>query len=138
MDKWGGIALLIPIFGIVMPFLTAIVIVGLVAYTKNRARKDMQETIRLAIDKGQPLPTEMIEAMTRSMKPPSSAQRDLRFGIIWLAVGIGIALFGSLMAINDHDDVFPALAFGAIPATAGVALIILSYFNPNKSDKPQV
>lgn len=136
MDKWGGIALLIPIFGIVMPFMTAIVIVGLVAYSKNRARKDMQETIRMAIDKGQPLPTEMIEAMTRSMKPPSSAQRDIRNGIIWLAVGIGITIFGSLMAVNDHEDVFPALAFGAVPATIGIALIILSFFNPNKTDKP--
>ncbi len=137
MDKWGGIALLIPIFAIVMPFLTGIVIVGMVGYSKNRARKDMQETIRMAIDRGQPLPTEMIEAMTRNMKPPSSAQRDIRNGIIWLAVGLGIAICGSLLSISDNESVLPPLAFGAVPATIGIALIALSFFNPNKGDKPK-
>lgn len=107
-------------------------------YLKSRERQELQTTVRHAIDKGQELPPELIDAMTREVasKLPSRT-RDLRRGVIWLAVGIGVAAFSYLsnMGWNDHDMEGAAgalLGISAIPATIGLAFIILSFFNPNK------
>lgn len=108
------------------------------SYLKSREKRDIQATVRHAIDKGQQLPADLIDAMTKDVasKLPSRT-RDLRRGVIWLAVGVGIAAFGALsdMGFNDNDwsEIGNGL-FGvaAIPATIGIAFIILSFFNPNK------
>jgi hypothetical protein len=107
-------------------------------YMKAREKRDIQQTVRHAIDKGQELPAELIDAMTRDVasKLPSRT-RDLRRGVIWLAVGFGIAAFGLLIdfGFNDRDleDIGNGLlGVAAIPATIGLAFIVLSFFNPNK------
>jgi hypothetical protein len=126
------------IVGIVFGALTAIVFGPI--YLKFREKREIQETVRHAIDKGQDLPVELIDAMTKdvSSKLPSRI-KDIRRGIIWLAVGIGIAAFG---LINDMgwggDDDWGGhvgnglLGVAAIPATIGLAFIALSFFNKNK------
>ena len=58
-------------------------------YFKSMERQKMADTLRVAIEKGQPLPTEVIEAMSSNVRSPGlppSPQRDLRTGIIWLGV----------------------------------------------------
>ena len=76
--------------------------------------------------------------MTRDVasKLPSRT-RDLRRGVIWLAVGIGFAAFSYLSNLgwNDHDMEGASAAMmglAAIPVTVGLAFIVLSFFNPNK------
>jgi hypothetical protein len=58
----------------------------------------MQATVRAAIEKGQPLPPELVEALSKDVRPKtvSSAHRDMRIGVILLAVAGGVALTGSL------------------------------------------
>lgn len=126
---------LIPLAGIGM----IIAIVLGPVYLKSRERAAMQETVRHAIDKGQPLPPELIDAMTRDVaKKLSSRTKDLRLGVIWLAVGVGIAAFGLLTGASLHSDGWgndfgnPLLGIAAIPSTIGLAFIVLSFFNPNK------
>ena len=124
------------IVAIVFSAITAIVFGP--SYLKSREKREMQTTIRHAIDKGQALPPELIDAMTRDVasKQPSRT-RDLRRGVIWLAVGIGFAAFSYLSNLgwNDHDMEGASAAMmglAAIPATIGLAFIVLSFFNPNK------
>ena len=99
----------------------------------------MQETVRRAIDKGQPLPPEVIDAMTKDVaKNLPSSTRDIRRGIIWLAVGVGIAAFSLINGMGWDNDGWDnhvgsgMLGFAAIPATIGLAFIVLSFFNKNK------
>lgn len=129
----------IPIFAIFAVFgsLTAIIVGP--GYLKSRERREMQETLRHAIDKGQDLPPEVIDALTRDVsKNLPSRTKDIRRGIIWLAVGIGIAAFGLITGGsvgNDWDgNHFDTglLGISAIPATIGLAFIALSFFNKNK------
>ena len=109
------------------------------SYLKSREKREMQQTVRHAIDKGQQLPPDLIDAMTKDVasKLPSRT-RDLRRGVIWLAVGIGIAAFSFLtdMGWDRGDDWHEIgsglLGFAAIPVTVGLAFIVLSFFNPNK------
>ncbi|MDP2116215.1 MAG: DUF6249 domain-containing protein [Brevundimonas sp.] len=129
---------LIPVIAIVAFFGTIVAIVFGPTYLRSRDRRETQQTVRHAIDKGQELPPELIEAMTRDVasKLPSRT-RDLRRGVIWLAVGIGIAAFGLLSNMGwDHRAMENVgngmLGVAAIPATIGLAFIVLSFFNPNK------
>lgn len=128
----------IPIIGILAVFgsLTAIVVGP--SYLKTRERRDMQKTVRAAIDKGQPLPPEVIDALSKeAARNIPSRTRDIRRGIIWLAVGVGIAAFGLINDFSSHGGWDEHIGDGllgvaAVPATVGIAYLILSFFNKNK------
>ena len=124
------------IVGIVFAAITAIIFGP--TYLKSREKREVQATVRHAIDKGQAQPPELIDAMTKDVasKLPSRT-RDLRRGVIWVAVGVGIAAFGMLSELGWNDRDVEMLGNGllgvaAIPFTIGVAFIVLSFFNPNK------
>lgn len=102
-------------------------------WLKGRERQELQALLRSAIDKGQPLPPEAIEALTKNVKAPSTSFGDLRTGIIWLAIGLGIALLGFIMGYVHADAFHPILAAGSIPTVIGLAYILLSFINPNKA-----
>lgn len=121
---------------ILVPLAFFAMIVGIVvgpAILKSRERREMQATLRAAIDKGQPLPPDVIDALSReNIKPPATAARDLRLGVILLAVSIGIALMGFGVSFSDWESFFPMVGISAIPGMIGLAFIVLSAFNKNK------
>lgn len=128
-----GLEVLVPLAPFIM--ITAIVVVP--AILKSKERKEMQATLRSAIEKGQPLPPEVIEALSKdNIKPPATAARDLRVGVILLAVGIGVALFGYAFnfvgGFEESKAVAPIIGLAAIPGMIGIAFSILSVFNKNK------
>jgi len=133
----------IPIFAIFAVFGSITAIVVGPSYLKSKERREMQATVRAAIDKGQPLPPEVIEALsTEATKNIPSRSRDIRKGIIWLAVGIGMAAFSLINEMRGFGDGWEngdgpnfdggLLGLAAIPITIGLAHLVLSIFNKNK------
>jgi hypothetical protein len=131
----------IPIFAIFAVFGSITAIVVGPTYLKSKERREMQATVRAAIDKGQPLPPEVIEALGReATKNLPSRTRDIRRGIIWLAVGIGMAASSMINEMRDFGDDWSGgpnfdgslLGISAIPITIGLAFIVLSFFNKNR------
>jgi hypothetical protein len=120
--------ILIPISMFAM--IAAIVIVP--GWLKSRERTEMQNTLRAAIDKGQPVPPEVIDALTKNVKLPSSALSDVRTGVIWIAIGVGIGVFGYFVSYEADEALRPMIGIGAIPVIIGATFVILSFFNPNK------
>jgi hypothetical protein len=122
---------LIPLVAIVMPFIFVICIVGFTFLKDYRTRKLQQETIRYLIDKGQPIPPEMMQ-LTEIKKPKD----DRRNGIILIAVGISLYFF--LNKGIGMDDVGENLGWcGLIPGLIGVAMLInwmLEHKSKNKND----
>jgi len=127
---------LIPIIAISMPFIMVIAIVVIPAWLKSKERREMQATLRAAIEKGQPVPPEMIEAMTKNVKIAPTALSDIRTGVIWIAVGLGIGLLGFMIGFREAEAFHPLLGIGGIPVIIGVAYVVLSFFNPNKAKQP--
>ncbi|WP_226633640.1 DUF6249 domain-containing protein [Brevundimonas poindexterae] len=126
----------IPVVAILAVFGTITAIVVGPSWLKSRERREIQATVRSAIDKGQPLPPEVIDALSKDItKNLPSRTRDIRRGVMWLAVGIGIAGFGLVQDLGDRnwsDNVGDGmLAFAVIPATIGLAFLVLSFFNKN-------
>ena len=111
--------------------IAAIVIVP--TWLKSKERKEMQASLRASIEKGQQLPPDVIEALTRqNIKPVATASRDLRTGVIMLAAALGIGLTFGILGYNYDEDILGFGAWAAIPGTIGLAFIILSFFNKNK------
>jgi len=133
MEDFTGLVAVLAIFGTITAIFFGPV------YLKFRERRETQETVRRAIDKGQPLPPEVLDALTKDVtKNLPSRTRDIRRGIIWLAVGVGIAAFslinggswgGDNWSVHVSDG---GLGMAAIPTTIGLAYLVLSFFNKNK------
>lgn len=120
---------LIPIVLFIM--IGAIVIVP--TWLKSKERKEMQATLRAAIERGQPLPPEVIDALSKeNIKPPATAARDLRVGVILLAVSLGITVFGYAVSFAEMDAFYVISGLAAVPGAIGLAFIVLSIFNKNK------
>jgi len=123
----------IPIFAMFAVFGSITAIVFGPQVLKYREKRDMQETIRHAVDKGQQLPPELIDVMTKDVqKSLPSRTKDIRRGVIWLASGIGIAAFSVVSELggkfnNNLDS--GLLGISCIPVTIGLAFIVLSFFN---------
>lgn len=95
-------------------------------YFKSIERQKMAETLRIAIEKGQPLPTEVIEAMSSNVRSPSvspSPQRDLRTGVLWLVVGLAFTALGFTMQFEEPEVLYPMLGVAAFPTFIGLAFI---------------
>lgn len=111
--------------------IAAIVVVP--SWLKSRERREMQATLRASIEKGQALPPEVIEAISKeNKKEPATAARDLRTGVVLLSIAIGIALLAYLVSFAEFDAFYPIAGAAAIPGMLGLAFIILSFFNKNK------
>jgi hypothetical protein len=104
-------------------------------FFKSRTRMKMQDTIRAAIEKGQPLPPDMIDAMTRDVRPVPSAARDLRVGLIWMGVAAGFVGMAYALGYSDDgaDAFWPLIGLACIPGFIGVAFVVMSAFNRGKT-----
>lgn len=94
---------------------------------RYRTRVQYQLTVRAAIDKGQALTPEFLAGLTE--RPPRrNVDRDLRFGVVAVALGLGIASFGLVVGEDEVRRVM--MAIGNVPFLIGLALIALWRFQP--------
>lgn len=106
-------------------FASVTIILGLYFWFRYRNRFDMQETIRLALDKGHELSPEMIDRLGH---PKASRDRDLRLALIWLALAVGLALCGLAVPDPSGNALRGCLAGAAFPFAIGVAFLIIWRF----------
>lgn len=126
----AGILVPIAFFGMV----AALFIVP--RYYKSKEREALQATVRAAIERGQSLSPESIDAITRDLQvaaPVPSAVRDLRAAVIWIAIAIGISIFGWVVEDGDYWNGF--LAFAAIPGLVGLAYLAMAGINASQAKR---
>lgn len=103
-------------------FLGLTVIISLFFWFRYRARGDLQQTIRTAIDKGQELTPELID---RLGSPPAPKDKDLRLALIWLAIAAGMVLIGFSVSFYATEALYGVLAGAALPFCIGIAFLIM-------------
>jgi len=114
-------------------FVGAIIIVPQVLKSRDRAR--MHETLRIAYEKGQPVPPELISALQTGTPEQilPTPERDLRRAVVLIATGLGLCGLGyglwyGLMIVSDTAAYIvggSVAGIGAIPGLIGVAYFIL-------------
>ena len=127
-----GVETIVPTMGM-LTFWGAIVAIVLVPrYFKSRERQALQATLRAAIEKGQPLPPEVIDTLSRDVRPVASSARDLRVGVIWLGVALGFIGLAYALGYSDSDAVdafYPLLGVAAFPGFIGLAFVVMALLN---------
>ena len=123
-------AMAIPIVAIV--FLTVfgapvliVITIGIFALVVSRMR---QRTIRMMVEKGQPVPAELLAPATRAVRRRS----DVRRGVIWAMIGLGAMIFFG--AVNDWEGGIWSL--GLIPFLIGLGYLIIWKLETKKDNPP--
>lgn len=114
-------------------FGTVPLIVWIVSKSSQNRDAELQKTVREAISQGKELSPETIKALGIKPKPP---HRDLRSGVILLAMAAAFLVLGSgIQAVEIDEDIFPImLGVAAFPGFIGIALIVMHFLlGGNKS-----
>ncbi len=110
------VALFVPI--------VSMAVIGLVLwaffYYRYQNRTRVQETIQSALDKGNELTPDLLERMAG---PRPHKDRDLRRGLVSIAIGVAFAIFGFL--VDDEEAIGPMIGVGMFPLFVGLAYIIM-------------
>lgn len=100
-------------------------------YLGYRAKQDVQATVRAALDRGVPITGELLD---RIVATPAPKRSDLRRGVIWIALGAGLAVFG--LVVDPGGDTWqPMLAIGSVPLLLGAAYLALWRLGDGKDAK---
>lgn len=121
-----GALMAIPIVGIIFTTLfgAPVLIVGLIMFFSFWKARSLHKTVRLMVEKGQPVP----ESLFAAPHTPAKQRSDMRRGVILLMVGIGVMiLFG---AMDDWDG--GAWALGIIPFLIGAGYLAVWVLEGNK------
>ena len=102
-----------------------VIMIGIFSIIATRTR---QRTIRMMVEKGQPVPAELLAPATRGIRRRS----DVRRGVVWTMVGLGLMIW--LAAVNDWEG--GAWSFGLIPFLIGLGYLIVWKLEKKKDIPP--
>ena len=102
-----------------------VMVIGIFALIGNRMR---QRTIRMMVEKGQPVPAELLAPEVRRVRRRS----DVRRGVIWTMMGLGLMIW--LAAVNDWEG--GVWSFGLIPFLIGLGYLIVWKLEGKKDIPP--
>jgi hypothetical protein len=108
-----------------------VLIVAVIMYFGFSKNRMMHRTVRMMVEKGQPVPPALL-----APPPPAQRQRsDMRRGVVLVMVGVGLMVF--FAAENDWEG--GSWALGIIPFLIGVGYLLvwkLEGGNKPKTDNP--
>ncbi|AOS97405.1 hypothetical protein AUP74_01975 [Microbulbifer aggregans] len=124
----GTLALLIP-FAF---FLLVGLLVWMALHFRQKANLEVQQTIRLALEKDNQMAASVVEQMRIYGAHP---KRDVRTGIIWVAIALGLALMGFFTPDPSGHALKGMLAVASVPVMIGIAYLLMSRI---PGDRPAV
>ena len=110
-------------------FLTIGAVLASAFYFRYLTRREVQATLRQAIEQGQTISPELIASLSEMHSAPRA---DLRRGIISIALGLGVAAFALLL--GEPTALRPILGLSAFPLIIGIAYLGLAFVLHRKSD----
>ena len=118
----------LPLVAVVMfcVFGSPVLIFAVILYFGFSKNRMMHRTIRMMVEKGQPVPAALLNP------PPAVRKRsDMRRGVILVMIGIGLMAF--LAAVNDGEG--GAWALGLIPFLIGAGYLLVWKLEGKSADE---
>jgi hypothetical protein len=116
---------LIAIVAIIMPFLFILVFAAIYAYSRHRKNVMLHETLRTMVEKGVPIPPDLL-ARPAARMPRQKSYNDLLGGLVMLGIGVGVVVLAGKV--------------GFISIFIGVALLLVWFIerknNGGTNDAP--
>ena len=130
---------LVPLAGIGMIVLVVVVPLWIRAHFQSQDRARLHETVRLMVEKGQPVSSEMLASLnsspsTKYSEPErSGASADIRRGVILIMIGLGLVGLGvALGPVSDWQATGPLAGSGAFPGFIGIGFVVIGLLNRSK------
>src|SRR5437867_1664630 len=119
MPDWGPVVgPMLPIIAVLAVFGSPVAILGLFFYFRHRRNRMLHETLRTMVEKGVPIPPELLAcgggALANSLNAARRGMNDLRNGLILIGLGVGVMALGYKAGFSK---------LGLIPLFIGVAMI---------------
>ena len=107
-------------------------------YFRHKERSQLQETLRTAYEKGQPVQPELLAMMQsppREQRRTYGPERDLRRGLFWMAWALALLAAGGAMYYYDssNDSTGGFMAFAAFPGFIGAAYLVIYFLTRGKT-----
>lgn len=115
----------------IVMFISIAVVLIFLLWFRFRSRDGMQQTIRMALDKGHELTPEIIDRLGH---PKAGKYRDLRLGVIWLSVAVGLALMAVAVGNFATEALHGTLASAGLPFAIGIGYLILYRFTSKDAE----
>ena len=121
-----GALMAIPIVGIIFTTLfgAPVLIVGVIMFFSYIKARSLHKTVRMMVEKGQPVP----EALFAAPHTPARQRSDVSRGVVLVMIGIGVMLF--LAAVNEFEG--GAWGLGLIPFMIGAGYLAIWVMEGNK------
>ncbi len=129
---------LIPLAGIAMIVLIIVIPVWLVTHYRSQDRARLHETVRLMVEKGQPVSSEMLASLnskpSRYNDPQSTgSSADIRRGVIMIGVALAMVGLGfALYYVSGGDATGPLVGSAAFPGFIGLGFVVIGLLNRSK------
>ena len=99
-------------------------------YFRHKERTQLQDTLRAAYERGQPVQPELMQMMTSDPRPIKASygpERDLRRGLFWIAWALALLAAGGALYYYDpsNDTTGAFMAFACFPGFVGLAYLII-------------
>ncbi len=125
------------VFYVAATFGFIILVTWIKRFYMAKSRRESLEAVRQAIEAGQTLTPETVRAITEAEDP---ARKDLRWGLMYIAVALAILVVGLLAPVGPGEDDIPenfrwlVTAGAAFPGFVGIARLILHLTRPKDID----
>lgn len=114
--------------GDALAFWGFVTLVGLsIVWTSHLNRRDVERTIRHAIERGLPLDAQAIRQF-KSGSPAQTAPYFIVAGVMLMSIALGLAVFAIIIAPEEPDTLLPLIGIAAFIAFPGLATTLSGFW----------
>ena len=125
-------------------FLFLGVIIVMPKWLRSRERQKLMETLKLAYERGQPVPPELVDSVlspsaedtprpgaypVSGVGRQGAPDRDLRRGAVLIAIALAIVALAGALGVDGDNGALPLAGVAAFPGFLGLTFIALWRIN---------
>ncbi|QUD88825.1 DUF6249 domain-containing protein [Phenylobacterium montanum] len=122
---------LVPLAGVAMIVAVIVGPIWIISYFKSRERQRLHDTLRLMVEKGQPVSSELLDTLNTGR--PRTPPNDMRRGVWLVAIALALGAAGLIGGLTGDGDMVGFLCgLAAFPGFIGLGYVVMAILNRDK------